>query len=187
MLEFLRFQKGSSYYDKNYINKEKGRHYKEVGFLPMWELMKIPDCKILDIGCGVGHLAHYLKDKGFKNYTGIDFSGVAIERAKQEVPEFSFCQMDIFSKEFKELLKNDFDLYICCEVLEHLRGDKKLLQLLKPRPIIFTVPIFHHESHVRFFLTKEDVYKRYEDIVDIKEYAFYKKWHIIKGQIRQKN
>jgi 2-polyprenyl-3-methyl-5-hydroxy-6-metoxy-1,4-benzoquinol methylase len=183
ILSFVRFENGSKYYDKNFINKEKAGHSKYAGLLPMWEMMNIPNCKILDIGCGAGDLAIYLKNKGFKNYTGIDFSEVGIAQARLKVPDFSFLKMDFFSDEFKRLLEDNFDLYFCFEVLEHIKEDKKLLKILKGKPIILTVPNFSHESHVRFFLTREDVYKRYEDLVDIKEYMFYKKWHIVKGII----
>lgn len=39
--------------------------------------------KILDIGCGTGQFLYYLKEKGYKNYYGIDISKQQVEFCKK--------------------------------------------------------------------------------------------------------
>lgn len=51
------------------------------------------DSKILDVGCGTGHLLVYLKNEGFSNLTGID----------------PYIQQDIFYENGVKIFKRDLD------------------------------------------------------------------------------
>mgnify|MGYP006103849649 FL=1 len=54
-----------------------------------WNIDKNLD--IVDVGCGLAHLAEYLKMKHQNfNYTGIDINKTFIETNKQKYPEYSF-------------------------------------------------------------------------------------------------
>ena len=83
-------------YDEIYLNsKIYNKHYTDIRYFLVWEyVMKIlsvdKSSKILDLGCGPGHLAEMLHDKEFKSYTGIDFSKVAIEQARIKTPSYIY-------------------------------------------------------------------------------------------------
>ena len=112
------------------------------------------------MGCGAGQLASLIRDKGFKNYIGIDFSKVAIDIAIKVCPEFKFICEDILNSE--NLKKIDYDFVIILEVLEHVEEDKILLSKIKSgTKIIAMVPNFDSESHVRYFSSKKEVKDRY--------------------------
>ena len=46
--------------------------------------------KVIDLGCGAGRFAMYLKRRAVTNYLGIDFSATRIEKAQVYVPTFEF-------------------------------------------------------------------------------------------------
>ena len=102
--------------------------------------------KILDIGCGVGTLDFYLANKGFK-VLGIDISKKAVEACRKNARVLGLGDRLNFERlnfpEEKPLEK--FSLVICSEVLEHLKNDKKAVEvifdLLRPGGIvIFSTP-----------------------------------------------
>ena len=72
-----------------------------------------PQVKILEIGCGPGANIWYLDREGFLAY-GIDGSSVAIEKAKQRIPNANLCVGDITKLEYDD---NFFDAVIDCECL----------------------------------------------------------------------
>jgi cyclopropane fatty-acyl-phospholipid synthase-like methyltransferase len=54
-----------------------------------------PGARVLDLGCGAGvPTSRILSDRGFQ-VTGVDISGVQIERAKSLVPGAAFVQADM--------------------------------------------------------------------------------------------
>ncbi len=78
--------KNKEYYNKIYSKSEKYKAgYKDIIYYPVYkkilQYLNYSD-QILELGCGSGHLAHLLKDKGFNNYTGLDFSDIAIDHAR---------------------------------------------------------------------------------------------------------
>ena len=59
------------------------------------------------------------------------------------------------------------DAVIATEVLEHLKGDRELLQRLPHGSrFVGSVPAFNAESHVRYFPHRNDVVRRYRDLFD---------------------
>ncbi|MBL8814987.1 MAG: class I SAM-dependent methyltransferase [Planctomyces sp.] len=53
--------------------------------------------RLLDLGCGTGHLYQYLRDSGSKDieYAGIDLSEKFIQTARSRHPEACFRQLDV--------------------------------------------------------------------------------------------
>jgi SAM-dependent methyltransferase len=98
--------------------------------------------KILDIGCAGGPLVNELKNSGFENVSGIDFSAEAVEKCKQR--GLTAYQMDAHNLEFEP---DSFDVLIASDSLEHLEFDTKALanwySVLKPggRILVF-VPAY---------------------------------------------
>ena len=92
---------------------------------------------ILDIGCANGGLLHCLKEKGYKNLTGIDITKICVENVKKA--GFNAFFGGIFNLE--ELGENKYDVVILSHVLEHVydlqKTAKNLKQLLNPNGIIY--------------------------------------------------
>jgi len=63
----------------------------------------INDCKILDIGCGLGHLFRYIRSRGIAvDYVGYDINSRFIEDCKEKYPEARFELFNIEEKEPQE-------------------------------------------------------------------------------------
>ena len=87
---------------------------------------------ILDIGCGAGTIDFYLVAKGYKVF-GIDISNTSIEACKKtaEILDINFNNIDIKMMDFpNEKPKSKFDSVIFFEVIEHLKNDRKALEVI---------------------------------------------------------
>ena len=92
----------------------------------------IPDkerLKILDAGCGEGHLIEKLNYKNNNNlYYGIDIIQIFLQKAKERCPYATFKIMDLSKINFDDEF---FDIIICTEVLEHIIKYKIVIEELK--------------------------------------------------------
>ena len=81
----------------------------EIRFKVLMDIGVNKDDRLLDLGCGVGHLVHYLDKQKFNtinNYVGIDINPECIIHAKKTYPENTFFSGEIFD------LKQNFDYII---------------------------------------------------------------------------
>ena len=167
----MRQDKPAAYYD-DYFKNETGSqvHYRESFYYVHWTqvisfLRKIKDPEILEIGCGTGQFAEYLKDEGFSRYHGFDFSTKAIELARGRV-SLDFHQGDALDS---RNYKGQYNTVVCLEVLEHIQDDIFILSNLRPfTQIIFSVPNFDAPSHVRWFTSERQIKRRYFRHLDIR-------------------
>ena len=114
------FVSGKKYLIENYLPARKdvqdknfwSKIYKETDYKPGWDLsgatpilkhiipqLKIPKSRILVVGCGKGHDAYELSQRG-NVVTAVDFSEEAITQAKKLYPEnenLKFLQADVFN------------------------------------------------------------------------------------------
>lgn len=92
----------------------------------------IPDkdgIRILDAGCGEGHLIEKLYYKNRNNmYYGIDITEIAIQKAQKKCPYAEFKLMDLSKIDFGSEF---FDVIICTEVLEHIIDYSSVIEELK--------------------------------------------------------
>ena len=153
------------WYDRYASHNTYRVHYTKSKYYFLWTVIadRVVHSNInsvLDIGCGAGQLAVLLRDKGLKNYHGIDFSPKLIELAKQLDLEFKFTLADIFQTDLLETLQ--YDAIISTEFLEHIERDIDVIKRIKSGARCYvTVPNFPYSSHVRYFESSGEVYERY--------------------------
>lgn len=96
--------------------------------------------RILDLGCGTGWLSSMLGH--FGPTVGLDLSDLAIANATQKYPYVKFLSVDISNWEYP---KNEFDIVVSHEVIEHMIDHNKYLDVvydvLSPKGyLIMTTP-----------------------------------------------
>lgn len=200
------------YMDKRFNEYvEYSLHYNQLN-LPVLQMFNValewvgnisrekPDTSlfITEIGCGSGQYANMLLDNGFYNYVGVDFSSKAIELAQTLNPRNK--EKFICENVFKYLSDQDYttpqdhskplkrNLFICFEVLEHIKNDKELLNLLPYNTeIIFSVPSFKSFNHIRTFESFEAIQNRYKMLNMVEHIALpanktgEKVYHLVSG------
>ncbi|MGO4733178.1 methyltransferase domain-containing protein [Paenibacillus sp. 2KB_22] len=168
----------SEFYDRVFEsggwNETYYKHYTEIHYYEIWkkavEIIKSQeDPMVFEIGCGPGQFANLLFDNQITGYIGMDFSSEAIKHAKIRNDKLRslFYVDDVYKTELFEL---GYNVAILFEILEHLDGDLEVLSRLKlGTNILFSVPNFYSEGHVRWFKSKMEVAKRYNVLVDIQD------------------
>lgn len=79
--------------------------------------------KILDIGCGAGHLAHYVDAN---QYVGVDPDPVSLALARTQFPHHRFLLLE-------DILTESFDTIIALAVIEHVPDPVSFLVSLRDR------------------------------------------------------
>lgn len=136
--------------------------YKKV----MDEILNTAYKQILEVGCGTGGFAEIASNKGY-SYAGFDFSEVAVQKARSRCRNSAlFYQADALDK---SSYKTAYDIIVCTEVLEHIEKDIELVSLWKKGVhVICSVPNYDSPGqHVRFFTTQDQVYERYNQVIEI--------------------
>jgi len=78
----------------------------------------VPDIygNVLDVGCGEGNYAFYLRERGAAFVAGVEISSGAAASARSKM-DFVFAGSVEEKLPFKQ---GQFDLIICADILEHL-------------------------------------------------------------------
>lgn len=87
-----------------------------------------PSCRVLDAGCGNGHVAGALLKAGYE-VVGIDASQEGIALARAEHPEGTFECFSVY-EDLRERL-GSFDVVVSTEVVEHLYDPRTFIARLK--------------------------------------------------------
>ncbi|PKM50829.1 MAG: hypothetical protein CVV02_10065 [Firmicutes bacterium HGW-Firmicutes-7] len=168
----------SKLYDDIYKNGGYGgayfKHYSETLYIDIWYkaasiIKRISNPMIIDIGCGPGQFANLLFDFGIINYKGIDYSAEAIKLAKLRNDKYNerFYLDNAYTSNIYE---EEYNIVTLFEVLEHVEEDITLLNKIKKDSIVlFSVPNYLSRGHVRCFHSKEEIYERYKQTVEINE------------------
>lgn len=182
----MRKVQGSEYYDNLFSSSDVyNLHYKESPYYILYTqilqfIKKIPNARILEIGCGSGQFAHYLFDEGYKDYVGFDFSKEAIEIARRTVNQ----SFEIGDAAAPGSLEKDYNVVVALEILEHLKDDIGVIRRLKKGAfIVFSVPMFDDPAHVRKFLSEQEISKRYYKCVELKKIVRIDSWFACLGLI----
>jgi len=143
--------------------KDYSAPYESSIYIKMWRDVYIrlrPYKSILDLGCGTGQFAEGIPS--IVNYMGVDFSSVAIEQAKQRNKYFKFTCDDVFSAIGKMNL-GKYEVVVMLEFLEHIWDDLRLMNQIKGKRYIASVPSFMSDTHVRYFSSEHEVLEKYKD------------------------
>lgn len=162
----------SHYYDAVYAQSGKyAGHGTDSVYQPAWEriaawLRAGGARRILDLGCGPGQFAEFLGSRlPDADYTGIDFSPVAVGQARERCPRYRFEQATLPLQDFSGLPA--FDAVVCTEVLEHVEPDREILEPLPAGVLLAaSVPSFFSFSHLRLFDSAAAVRARYGALFD---------------------
>lgn len=159
-------ERASEYYDGIYtVSEEYRKPYYESKYYFMWcvlvDRMRLNGSEVvLDVGCGPGQFACLLKERGVKDYVGLDFSAVTVSLALQACPEYKFVRADVFETDVFDRVP--YDIVTCTEVLEHIEQDLDLVSRMRPGARVFgSVPSWSDPGHVRHFRTCAEVESRY--------------------------
>jgi SAM-dependent methyltransferase len=162
-------EQNSDWYDKVFAESNAyGLPYQQSHYYFLWcvvvdRIIRSGVTSVLDIGCGPGQVASFLRDKGLKKYMGIDWSSVAIENAKKICPEFEFLSANAFEVDAYKTF--DYDAAISFEFLEHVEDELAILRRFVPGTRFWgTVPNFECSSHVRHFNSCDEVLQRYNPV-----------------------
>ena len=160
-------EKDSNFYDRTFTEDESWKsHYTKSPYYFCWtviidRLRRAGAKSILEIGCGSGQLACAIRDAKIVNsYCGFDFSKARLQQARKVCSEFKFELINVFETDLFEKLS--YDTAISTEFLEHVERDLEVVEKLRTGTrFIGTVPNFPFVSHVRHFLSCEEVAERY--------------------------
>jgi len=153
------------YNEKKLVNSSMGKFWGLRGFLQKYDLDRYPVAeqliepgeKILDIGCGNGHMLGIIKDR-FHELYGVDISPSRLREAEKNIEKL--CPLDISKFKFLEGNADDslrfpdnyFDTIICMAVIEHVYDIfslvKEIYRVLKPNGcVIAQVPNIAYFKH----------------------------------------
>jgi 2-polyprenyl-3-methyl-5-hydroxy-6-metoxy-1,4-benzoquinol methylase len=157
---------GPEYYDETFEQEERWRRpYFKLIWYGSWAVIgdrvaHATSPRVLDMGCGAGHLADLLAEQGIVEYTGFDFSEKRLEQARRVVPAFRFEVADAYTTDLFDTV--DYNIVVCTEFLEHLEGDLKILARIRSGTrVLGTVPNYDAKAHLRYFQSADDVKARY--------------------------
>lgn len=137
-----------------YLSPERLAFFEEVASI----CAPLAPRRIVDIGCGPGHLLLLLVDKmssSPERVVGIDHSDAGIRRARTLMPSATWLVDDLYTSS----LSDRFDLVLCTEVLEHVHKPTAAVEVLRRMcarggRVAITVPDGAQDSwegHVNFW------------------------------------
>lgn len=119
----------------------------------------VPGDKIVDIGLGWGYQTGiFMRDSGFKSYTGIEIDDQLIPSIEQMIAVNDFDRSsvelrlgDLYSLTPRDLA--DATLVMCCEVIEHVPDPEKALMVLgealpSEADLLISVPLYRRLDNV---------------------------------------
>lgn len=129
-----------------------------------------PNSKVLDLGCGTGHLSQFIKDQGHE-VIGLDPSKEMLRYAKKNFPEINFIDGISANLPFSD---NVFDYVVSIEVLRYL-NKKDVIQTYKEIYRVLKPNGFLNATHVNKYAT--DFYYIYYNLIKFLNFIKGKKYH----------
>jgi SAM-dependent methyltransferase len=133
------------------------------------EGIDLGNASVLDVGCGNGFFAGFLRDLGVKRYVGVDLTDVLFPRLREAYPDFQFHKVNIVESP----VSGEYDLVLMLYVINHIMEEELLSQAmhhvrqcLSDRGVLILLPL-HHVDKRRFFYLRtwslDEVKKRFPD------------------------
>lgn len=154
----------------------------------LWASSRIGEQHVVEIGCGPGHLAQILANRGHPShlYEGFDFSEEAIAQAKRRVPGYVFRRAPISKLPTQGMVEGPLPTVVAIEVLEHINAD---LAAIRAWPtgtrFLITVPTYDSEGHVRHFPEMWRAVKRYSMALHISSVTAIGRCFAIEGTVEE--
>lgn len=135
-------------YEEKYYKIEETHAWsrgRRSAILRLLESLGVPrDVRGLEVGCGSGMLLKELRDRGFRDFVGVDISDAALRAAASRGLGDIVSRQDAVATTFDD---DSFDLVIASDVLEHLLDEGRALaewqRVLRPTGhLIVFVPAF---------------------------------------------
>lgn len=167
-------------YENGGWNQTYFKHYSETHYYESWKhaltiIKEKKDPVVLEIGCGTGQFANLLFDNGIYKYKGVDFSEVAIKYAKIRNDKYRhmFVVDDVYISGL--FYTYEYNIVIAFEILEHVEKDLEIFEKIKPNcDVLFSVPNFYCEGHVRWFSSKLEIIERYKNYLYFRDIITFK-------------
>lgn len=109
------------------------------------------NCRVLDVGAGVGFYVGLWESVGVERLMGIDIADVAVRYLRERYPKYEFARLDI-SAQLPSKMERQFDLISVFDVLFHIVDDRKferavanLSNLLAPGGLLLLSDNFLHD------------------------------------------
>ena len=104
---------------------------------------------LIELGCSDGNFASIIRNRGIKNYLGIDIQQNKIDEAKRKLPDMTFICCDIT----KNLgILEGASTFVSFQCLEHIERDLDVIKAINQGTrCIISVPNSKYPGHVRWF------------------------------------
>ncbi len=116
---------GNEVYSQSYYESVEKIEASSVQHISEWIAANLQPKRMIDVGCGPGHMMASLAKRGIETY-GVDISTAALARVKDK--HLQAQQFDLTGD--AALPGIPYDLAVCCEVAEHL-DEKYACQLVQ--------------------------------------------------------
>lgn len=126
------------------------------------ERIVLPECRILDIGCGSGYYTRFCHQQGVVQYTGIDVTDVLFPELQRAFPNYGFIKQNLTC----EPIRGVYDCILMFDVIEHIADAASLaytihsiLDALSETGVFILAPVMDQAlvklSYVRYWTMQE--------------------------------
>lgn len=112
----------------------------ERKFLDLFFERVVNSGPVVEIGCGPGEIAAYLRSRGLETITGLDLSPRMIDEARRRTPEIPFQVGDVFALPFGDgTLSGVLGAYLIVNFspAEVTRALREIARVLEPRGVLY--------------------------------------------------
>ena len=134
------------------VEYDKGIHtkHRHTGYHDFFVKRVRSDERVLDVGCGIGSLAHDMADKAHASVFGIDLSPENIAQAEKR---YGHPRVEYEVGDALQLVSDrPFDVIVLSNLLEHLAERSAFLaqlrELARPSRFLIRVPLFERDWRV---------------------------------------